>query len=66
MNPRAVRRWLNRLAEVFMLSDDPDPEMVRASGDMVCAQCGADYYSHACDPHNRFLNVLCDGRRVKL
>ena len=44
----------------------------RCSGEMVCEQCGRDYFSHPSDwrvigyGNVPFLNVLCDGRRVKL
>ena len=44
----------------------------RASGDMVCEQCGLEYAAHPLDwrvigyGNVPFLNVLCDGRRVKL
>lgn len=44
----------------------------RASGDMICSTCGHDYFSHPPDwrligyGDVPFLNILCDGRRVKL
>lgn len=44
----------------------------RTSGEMICEVCGHDYYSHPMDwrvigyGNVPFLNVLCDGRRVKL
>ena len=44
----------------------------RCSGEMVCERCGEKYYHHPLDwrliEHGKkpYLNVLCDGRRVKL
>ena len=44
----------------------------RTSGDMLCEQCGREYFVHPLDwrlieyGNVPFLNVLCDGRRVKL
>jgi hypothetical protein len=51
------------------VSGDPNGE--RSSGDCVCT-CGLPYYAHPLDwrvigyGDVPFLNVLCDGRRVKL
>lgn len=48
------------------------PEGERASGDMLCYFCGQEYFAHPMDwrvigfGDVPFLNVLCDGRRVKL
>lgn len=48
-----------------------DPHGERCSGDMLC-QCGREYRQHPMDwrvigyGDVPFLNVLCDGRRVKL
>lgn len=48
-----------------------DPHGERASGDYLCV-CGQPYFAHPMDwrvigyGHVPFLNVLCDGRRVKL
>jgi hypothetical protein len=48
------------------------PDFVRAGGGVVCESCGRTYYRHPLDPRyvdqdgNRFLNVTCDGRMVKL
>lgn len=39
--------------------------MHRAGGDVVCS-CGHPYRSHPADEHYDFLNVLCNGDRVKL
>ena len=49
-----------------------DPNGERCSGEIVCDTCGQEYYSHPPDwrvigyGDVPFLNVLCDGRRVKL
>lgn len=49
-----------------------DSEAIRASGDAICDICGWEYRLHPEDTENRsydnqpFLNVLCDGARVKL
>lgn len=46
--------------------EDPT-EVLRASGDVGCEVCGFAYRYHPEDsPPNEFLNVLCNGRRVKL
>lgn len=39
--------------------------MYRASGDVICS-CGHQYKQHPFDEHFDFLNVLCNGDRVKL
>lgn len=41
-------------------------EEIRADGDCVCSHCGKAYRRHPHDPYRGFLNVLCDGTRVKL
>lgn len=49
-----------------------DPAGERTSADMICEVCGRDYGSHPMDwrvigyGDGPFLNVLCDGHRVKL
>lgn len=48
-----------------------DVEFRRASGRMVCQQCGRIYYLHPLGgplgfDGNMFLNQLCDGTLVKL
>lgn len=49
-----------------------DPGGERVSGAMICETCGQTYLKHPLDyrviGHGNvpFLNVLCDGRRVKL
>ncbi len=42
------------------------PEFMHASGDCICQQCDRIYYDHPADVLEPFLNVLCDGTRVKL
>lgn len=47
-------------------------EVARCSGDMICYICGNSYASHPIDPRildkngEGFLQIICDGRRVKL
>lgn len=49
-----------------------DPNGLRADGSMICTRCNRDYFSHPMDwrvigyGNVPFLNVLCDGSRVKL
>lgn len=49
-----------------------DMEFVRASGDVVRSECGRKYYDHPMDKEPLayngipFLNIVCDGTRVKL
>ena len=49
-----------------------DPSGERCSGEMICEKCGQEYFVHPMDwrvigyGNVPFLNVLCDGRRVKL
>lgn len=49
-----------------------DPHGERADGMTTCDQCGCTYFDHPPDwrvigyGNVPFLNVLCDGRRVKL
>ena len=38
----------------------------RASGDCVCLVCGREFWRHPADKKHEFLNVLCDGKRLKL
>lgn len=38
----------------------------RASGDAICEICEYAYRDHPPDAEQSFLNVLCNGRRVKL
>lgn len=52
------------------VSGDPNGE--RVCGEMICEVCGQEYFDHPFDwrvigyGNVPFLNVLCDGRRVKL
>jgi hypothetical protein len=38
----------------------------RADGKAICSQCGMFYNTHPIDKDWDWLNVLCDGERVKL
>ena len=42
------------------------PKFVRAAGNCICKECGKKYSEHPEDPKSPYLNVLCDGTRVKL
>jgi len=53
-----VSRFFKQIQE---LQDFP-----RASGECVCEDCGEIYYKHPVDGRYPFLNVLCNGDRVKL
>ncbi len=44
----------------------PSEELIRASGNCICEICNEEYYSHFYDPELEFLNVRCDGQRLKL
>jgi hypothetical protein len=74
---RNLERWsLRRSLELCGLHEYPavrgDPDGVRCSGAMTCPICWRTYYDHPLDwrvlgyNSRAFLNVLCDGRRVKL
>lgn len=49
-----------------------EPEIIRASGAVICGSCSRAYRDHPVDAHvtdqggEPFLHVLCDGTRVKL
>ena len=51
---------------------DTEVEFLRASGDVICEDCGKKYYDHPMDRENLdfndgpFLHILCNGERVKL
>lgn len=61
-------------ASRFFKQVQQEPEVIRASGDVVCEACGHPYRDHPWDHHQLgyppncepFLTVLCDGVRVKL
>lgn len=47
--------------------------MIRASGDVICEQCGKEYWRHPMDEEQLsgidgkpFLHIHCDGTRLKL
>lgn len=58
------------LASYPAVSGDPSGD--RCSGEMVCTTCGMNYYQHPEDwrllgyGDRPFLNIICDGQRVKL
>ena len=41
-------------------------DMIRVSGDCVCNICNEKYYDHPHDSEFEFLNIRCDGQRLKL
>lgn len=61
-----LRRIVNRLARIFALTGDDNPDCDRASGLVICDTCGFDYYHHAQHPYRTDLTMLCDGRNVHL
>lgn len=70
------RIMLRRSMELCNMDELPavvgSPSGDRASGEMICETCGQEYFAHPLDwriigyGDVPFLNVLCDGRRVKL
>lgn len=44
----------------------PCPEFYRCSGEMVCEQCGKQYYDHPQHIPYHWLNIICNGDAVKL
>lgn len=38
----------------------------RAGGRVICDECGFEFNDHVQDPIEPWLNVLCNGERVKL
>lgn len=67
-----LRRHLERVGMDRYPAVVGDPSGERACGDMVCDVCGQEFFAHPPDwrllgyGNVPFLNVLCDGRRVKL
>jgi hypothetical protein len=77
----AVNLALRALREAIRQENERDPggavqragddDFIRASGDAICGNCGQPYkrhrfdYSELCDGVP-YLNVLCDGTKVKL
>lgn len=53
-------------------NDYEDLEFVRVGGDVICDDCGKKYYDHPLDKEvlsydgYPFLNIRCDGVRLKL
>jgi hypothetical protein len=68
----ALKRAMQRcgMSEYPDVTGDPDGE--RAGGDCVCSRCGQSYYDHPLDWRvlgyggQAYLQILCDGQRVKL
>lgn len=50
----------------YFLQVQGEPEFLRAEGDTPCPDCGRAYRDHQIDGKFTFLNVLCNGTRVKL
>jgi len=50
----------------FFLQIQAEPNCNRASGECVCEDCGQIFYKHPVDGRFPFLNVLCNGDKVKL
>lgn len=44
----------------------PCPDFMRAGGEVVCEECGAQYYDHPEAVPYKWLHVLCNGKFVKL
>jgi hypothetical protein len=67
-NTHAVRRWINRLAQLLELAKGcpEDLDFYSVSGDVVCRDCGEPFWRHAVDPWEPWLTMLCNGERVKL
>lgn len=53
-------------ASRFFKQVQVEPQCFRASGECICETCGETFYKHPADRRFRFLNVLCNGERVKL
>lgn len=78
LNFREPERWaLKRAMERCGLTEYPpvvagEEDGRRTAGDMICEVCGHEYIEHPLDWRVigygdwPFLNVICDGRRVKL
>lgn len=62
-----VRVWDTVVFRKLMKSLEETTEIMRASGDAVCEVCNFPFKDHPIDNgSSSFLNVLCNGRRVKL
>jgi len=68
-------RQLNELTQVCLdltISNNNPNEILRVGGGSICQSCGLEYYDHMksyafLDNNNDpYLNILCDGRLVKL
>lgn len=64
---RLLRRIFRKMAQMFALAEAAkEDDWYRASGDVECEACGELYYSHAHDPREPWMTLLCGGKRVKL
>lgn len=43
-----------------------EENFIRASGNCICEICNGQYYDHLYDTEYDFLNIRCDGQRLKL
>lgn len=62
---------LNAYAHLLRTAFYKEHEPIRASGDAICSQCGSPYKAHPFDTNELYhgtpyLNLLCDGTRIKL
>ena len=58
-------RFFKQIQDTEPITPAPEP-FIRASGNVPCPVCGRTYLRHPEDPDEPWLNVLCDGTRVKL
>lgn len=71
---RRARRFAPDAVALARLEElvTPRPGFRRAGGQVVCKECGHEYYEHPRCPHERnaegrpFLRVACGGERLKL
>lgn len=65
-----------RVRQTALYTEANSPEIVRASGDVICEDCGEPYIKHPYDlgflsgsqllEQQPYINVACDGTRLKL
>lgn len=66
-NVRKRSRWELREQQMSNIARHiPCPPFERAGTRCVCEECGAEYVNHPQAVPYVWLNVLCDGRYVKL
>lgn len=64
---RAIQGMIRFL--LFLRADQDAPKRAafkRAGGRVICNECGQEFNDHVQDPIDEWLNVLCNGERVKL